>query len=264
MSVSELEGRRLLVVGASSGSGRASAIAFVRHGAQVAFSARRRGQLDEAVAEAGGGVVVEIDVCDQISIGAGVTEAADRLGGLDGVLYTAGMSPIARLSKLTLEQWTTIFAVNAFGPSLVTAAALPYLSEDSIVAVMSSDSAAQPRHSLVAYAAAKCALEATMEGWRTEEIGGRRFLTVVIGPTQPTGFADSFSPEDFVELVPHWQRQGFKTGLLAADDVAEHLATTFASMYAAPTLGIETLLLRAPEPVIAVSDFGGSTLTDPD
>ena len=255
-----LKGRRILVVGASSGTGRASAISFVKHGASVVFAARRKDLLDGAVAEAGGGDAVTIDVLNPDSIQSAVADAAAKLGGgIDAVLYTAGMSPIRRLSKLTAADWNTVFGVNTFGPSLVTAAALPFMSADAIIGVMSSDSAHQPRHSLVAYASAKAAMEAAMEGWRTEEVGGKRFVTIVIGPTGPTGFADDFAPEDFMELIPHWQRQGFRTGIMAADDVAESLASTFASMFHSPSLGVETLFLRAPEPAAPTSDFGAAT-----
>jgi hypothetical protein len=95
-----------------------------------------------------------------------------------------------------------------------------------------------------------------MEGWRTEELGGRRFMTIVVGPTQPSGFGDHFEPERFGELIPHWQRQGFRTGQQHSDDVAAHLVSTFASLFTAPTLGLETLLLRAPEPHLPLADYG--------
>ena len=243
--------RKILVVGASSGLGRATAIAFQRHGADVAFSARRRDSLNAAVGEAGGGHVVAIDVLDPASIEQAVAEAVDALGGLDGILYTAGMSPMGPMSGMTQDDWQAVFSVNTFGPSLLISAALPHLSEDAVIAAVSSDSSKQPRHSLVPYAASKRALEATMNGWRTEVIGGRRFVTVVLGPTMPTEFANSFDPEAFGAAIPHWQRQGFRTGIMQADEVAQGLAACFAALFAAPTFGIESLLLRAPEPEVA-------------
>lgn len=256
--MTDLAGRRILVVGASSGVGRACATAFVRHGADVVFAARRRDLLDAAVAEAGGGTAVELDVQQPAQVRTTVDAAAALHGGLDAVLYCAGMSPLARLSEVTSEQWHTIFSINTFGPSMVFAAALPHMPTDAILAAVSSDSAHQPRHSLVPYAASKAALEATMEGWRTEEIGGRRFMTVLIGPTQPSGFADNFAPEEFMGIIAHWQRQGFRTGMQTSDDVANILAASFGTLFAAPGLGMETLLLRAPEPELAVTDFGAS------
>lgn len=231
-------------------------MAFARSGASVAFAARRRERLDEAVAEAGSGIAVTIDVLDPADVPRAVDEAAERLGGLDGVLYTAGMSPLARLRDLTADQWHRIFAVNTFGPNLVIAAALRHLSADSVVACVSSDSVEEPRHSLGAYAAAKAALESTLRCWRTEEVGGRRFMKIVIGPTWPTEFGDQFLPEHMAALIPHWQRQGFRTAMMAADDVAVQIASTYEALFASAGMGVETLFLRAPEPEAAVEDFG--------
>lgn len=251
-----LEGRRLLVVGASSGTGRATALAFARHGARVALAARRTDRLEDIVAEAGSGLAVALDVADEQSISAGVARVVDAFGGLDGILYTAGVSPLSALRDTTADQWQRLFAVNTFGPNLVLTAALPHLGSDAVVAVVSSDSVVAPRHSLVPYAASKAALETSLDGWRTEDLGGRRFLTVVLGPTLPTEFGDSFDSDKLGEVFTHWQRQGFRTALMHADDVGEHLAVTFATMLAHPGFGVERMELRAPEPDEALEDFG--------
>ena len=183
------------------------------------------------------------------SVSRGVSEAAELLGGtIDGIVYTSGMSPLRPLADLSVADWQQVFGVNAIGPNLVIAAALPYLSDDAVVTVFSSDSSLQPRHSLVAYAAAKRALEATLEGWRTELLGGRRFVAVLLGPTMPTEFGDTFDAETMGATFVHWQRQGFRTGLMNADDVANGLTSCLAAMFAASDFGIETMLLRAPEP----------------
>ncbi|MDE0115916.1 MAG: SDR family NAD(P)-dependent oxidoreductase [bacterium] len=246
-----LSERKILVVGASSGLGRATAIALQRNGANAVFAARRREALEEAVAEAGGGHVVAIDVLDPANIEQGVGEAAKMLGGLDGIVYTAGMSPLAPMAEMAADDWQTVFGVNTYGPNLVIKAALPHLSEDAVVVAVSSNASSMPRHSLVPYAASKRALEATMDGWRTELLGNRRFVTVILGPTEPSEFAHSFTREDFEAVIPHWQRQGFRTGLMHASEVAHGLASCLAALFAAPTFGIESLLLCAPEPEVA-------------
>ena len=244
-----LAARRLLVVGASSGSGRATANALVLAGADVVFAARRADRLQAAVEEAGAGHVVTMDVLDGESVSRGVSEAAELLDGtIDGIVYSSGMSPLRPLADLRVADWQQVFGVNTIGPNLVITAALPYLADDAVVAVFSSDSSLQPRHSLVAYAAAKRALEATLEGWRTELLGGRRFVAVLLGPTMPTEFGDTFDADTMGTTFVHWQRQGFRSGLMNAHDVANGLASCLAAMFAAPDFGIETMLLRAPEP----------------
>ncbi|MCY3850547.1 MAG: SDR family NAD(P)-dependent oxidoreductase [Acidimicrobiaceae bacterium] len=247
-SFDALTGRRILVVGASSGSGRATALALVRAGAEVVFSARRTDKLRAAVDEAGAGHVVAIDVLDGDSVNRGVNKAAELLGGtIDGIVYSSGMSPLRPMAELAQDDWQQIFGVNAIGPNLVVASALPHFGDDAVVAVFSSDSSLQPRHSLTAYAAAKRALEATLEGWRTELLGGTRFLAVLLGPTMPTEFGDDYDPKTVGAAFVHWQRQGMRTALMNADDVANGLTSCLAAMFAAPEFGMETILLRAPE-----------------
>ena len=243
-----LNSRNILVAGASSGLGRATAIALQRHGADVAFAARRRDSLEEAVAEAGGGHVVAIDVLDPASIEQGVAEAVDALGGLDGIVYTAGMSPIGPMTSLTQDDWQTVFGVNTFGPNLLITAALPHLSEDAVVAAVSSDSTSMPRHSLVPYAASKRALEATMEGWRTEVLGTRRFVTVVLGPTTPTEIRQLIRPRGLWRGHPPLAASGLSNRDHGCRRRGQGLVSCMAALFAAPTFGIESLLLRSPEP----------------
>jgi NAD(P)-dependent dehydrogenase (short-subunit alcohol dehydrogenase family) len=256
-----LAGRRILVIGASSGLGRASALAFCEHGAEVVFSARRADALERACADAGAGHVVTIDVTDEADIVRAVSDAVGLLGGLDGILYTAGASPLAPMTSLDMAEWQRVYAINTFGPSLVIKHALPHLAPDAVVGVVSSDSSQHPRYGLVPYGSSKRAMEATMEGWRTEVLGGRRFFTIVLGPTQPTEFANSFDPDVFEATMPHWARQGFSTGFMAADDVGQALAANFGAMFAAPTFGIESALLRAPEPETPV-DYATEAIAD--
>ena len=242
--------RKIMVIGASSGSGRATAIALARHGADVAFMARRKDELAAAIADAGSGHAVTVDVADPADIHRAVAEAVAVLGGtVDAVVYSAGMSPLKTIETTSAEEWARVFAVNTIGPNLVIAAALPHLSPTAVVVAFSSDAAADPRHSLVPYAASKRALEATMEGWRTESEGGHRFVTVVLGPTGPSGFADTFDPATFEAVRPHWAKQGMKGGLLEADHVAATFASQLDVFFAHPGHGIETLTIRAPAPL---------------
>ena len=64
----------------------------------------------------------------------------------------------------------------------------------------------------------------------------------------PTEFGDAFDAETMGATFVHWQRQGFRAGLMNADDVANGLTSCLAAMFAAGDFGIETMLLRAPEP----------------
>ena len=252
----KLDGRRMLVIGASSGVGRSAALAMAERGAEVVFAARRTDLLEEATREAGSGHIFEIDVRDVASIETGIAKTVERLGEIDALLYTPGVSVISPLRDMTADAWNDILAVNLVGPNLVLSTALSHLSEHAVAAVVSSDSSSAPRHSLVPYGCSKAALEAAMNGWRTEETGGRRFVTIVLGPTHPSEFGSAFDPEEFALLFPHWQRQGFRTGSLATPEVGAYLAENLGFMLDHPGFNTETMLLRAPEPDEAVTDYG--------
>src|SRR5688500_15180825 len=89
---------RTVVVGASSGLGRCIGVGLAQGGAQVALLARRRERLEVAAKDAGPGtLVVECDVADEASARSAIAEAGAGLGGIDALVYTPGIGPLARL-----------------------------------------------------------------------------------------------------------------------------------------------------------------------
>jgi NAD(P)-dependent dehydrogenase (short-subunit alcohol dehydrogenase family) len=154
---------KVVVVGASSGLGRCVGVGLAQRGANVALLARRREPLVEAAKEAGPGTMaITCDVTDEQSVKVAITEAAGGLGGIDGVVYSAGIGPLAKLSDVNAKKWREVFATNVIGASVVTAAALPHLEASAGSAVyFSSVSASQtpPWPGLGSYAVSKAALD---------------------------------------------------------------------------------------------------------
>src|SRR5437667_277383 len=101
----EMQGRRALVVGASSGIGREVALRFAALGADVAFHGRRRDRLEEAVTRSGGGCVVVADVSDPAQCEALVAEAVANLGGLDALVFAASSSRLSLAQDTDGEEW---------------------------------------------------------------------------------------------------------------------------------------------------------------
>jgi NAD(P)-dependent dehydrogenase (short-subunit alcohol dehydrogenase family) len=243
-----MDGTRVLVVGASSGIGRATGIRAVRHGASVAFAARRADKLGEAVAEAGGGVVLEADVRDEADCARLVADAVAALGGLDLVLYATGTSPLRRLRDTGLAEWEEVLETNLVGAHLVARAAAPHLGSHGLYVAISSDSVAQPRPGLVPYAASKAALEALLAGLRAE-YPGQRFGCLAVGPTMPTGFGDQFDPGLIGELFDTWMKQGLTLAAMHTDEVAEVIVETAEVLLRNPGIGLDYMLIRPVEPV---------------
>lgn len=246
MTTPTLEGRRVLVVGASSGIGRAFAIRAVRAGAKVAMVARRADRLAELVAEAGGGEAIEADLrvpddCARIG-----EAAATALGRLDVVLVTAGASSLTWIDEATADDWQLAVSTNLVGVNLTIQSLLPVLEPGAVVLACSSESVGQPRAGLVTYAASKAALEESLRGWRVEQ-PGFRFGCLTIGATFPTEFGTSWDPVKLGRALETWALHGLaKAELMETDHVAEVLVGTLGVAAAYPGVGIEQLTLRSP------------------
>ena len=151
--------RAVLVTGASTGIGEASAIRLAAHGWRVYAGVRRDGD-----APAGTRSVL-LDVTDEEQIGA----AAEAIGELDGLVNNAGIALAAPLEFIPVRELRRQLDVNLVGAVAVTQAFLPQLrvSRGRIVFVGSiAGRSALPF--LGAYAASKHALEAVTDSWRLE------------------------------------------------------------------------------------------------
>jgi len=208
---SGLQGRRVLVVGASSGIGRALAVGAGAAGAQVALAARRMALVEEAAADiraAGGAARAwRCDVTDESDCSRLVTEAAAWLGGVDVVLYMSGSSPLVRVADAPAALWHEMLATNLVGAALVLRGALPYLREaDDPVVVVTTHSMGMPWPWLGVYGATKAALAELARALRAEE-PSLRVLCVAVGNTA-SSFADDWDPEVAGQAFEQWAAEG--------------------------------------------------------
>ena len=119
-----LDGQAALVTGASSGIGRASAVALAAAGAAVAVNyLGSPDQADAVVAEieqAGGrAIAVQADVSKEDAVIAMFKEVEDRLGPLDVVMSNAGIQKDAKVAEMSLDDWNAVISVNLTGGFLV-------------------------------------------------------------------------------------------------------------------------------------------------
>lgn len=119
-----MEGKRILVTGASSGLGAHMARMLAARGARVAACARRHEAL-QTLAAAGDGRIVPIvlDVTDADSVTQGVAAAVAGLGGLDGVVNNAGTAWGGRALEMAEADWARVMDVNVTGVFRVAQAA---------------------------------------------------------------------------------------------------------------------------------------------
>jgi NAD(P)-dependent dehydrogenase (short-subunit alcohol dehydrogenase family) len=228
----ELSGRRILVVGASSGIGRAFGLRASRAGARVAFAARRLPELERAAAKAGPfALAVRCDVCDAHSCAEAVRATTGTFGGIDALVYAAGMSPLAMLEEASAEDWRRVLDTNVMGASLVTAAALAALRESRGRALyISSYSVRQPLPGLGLYRVSKLALDGLVECWRMEQ-PDVDFTRVVVGNTAGTGFADDWDPERLKQALAVWVGRNLfpSATMMSLDDLVDTLVAVLAA-----------------------------------
>lgn len=231
-----LDGRRLLVVGASSGVGRAIGLTAAAEGAMVVFSARRVELLESAVQMAGAHTrAVVCDVTDESSVAEAVQETVSALGGLDTVVYATGVDPLIRIENVDGVAWSKLFATNVTGASLIIRAALPHLSAARGRAVfISATSVGRPLPGMGAYATSKAALEELARAWRSEH-AEVSFSTVAIGMTLGTEVTADWDTDLLGDLGSIWGSRGYLfdngPGYMNCEQVAE----TVVSVLAAPT-----------------------------
>ncbi|RUM20501.1 SDR family oxidoreductase [Rhizobium vallis] len=114
--MSDLKGKTAIVTGASSGIGRATAVALAARGARVALIGRRKEALDSVASEIGGAAIGFVaDVGKEEEATLAVRGAWDALGGVDYLVHAAGIITPARLEALTASLWRQHIDVNLNG-----------------------------------------------------------------------------------------------------------------------------------------------------
>lgn len=153
----DLTGRRILITGAASGIGLASARLFAREGARLALLDMNAGAL-EPVVEGLSATGHTADIADPAAAGRAVGAAVEALGGLDGLVHCAAIADRHKLAGLPLDQWQRLLAVNLTGTFALCQAAIVPLSragEGATIAAVASASGLLPSTAGGAYGATK-------------------------------------------------------------------------------------------------------------
>ncbi len=254
---------KVVVIGASSGLGRCIAMGLAAEGAQVALMGRRRERLEHGAAEAGNGAVpIVCDVTDQASVREAIDQAAEAMGGIDGLVYAAGVGTLARLVDTDADIWRRTLDTNVTGAALATAAAVPHLTASSGTGVyLTSVSASQtpPWPGLGAYAVSKAALDKLVEAWRNEhpEIGFTRLIVGECGGGEGESMVEFNAGWDvdlIMEMAPTWIQRNYMTGALM--DVSQLIAVVDRILRSDPTVCMPTVAVtprlvtpQAPPPM---------------
>ena len=218
-----IEGKVVVITGASSGLGEATARNLTAGGAKVVLGARRFDRLATLAKELGLGEndIVQTDVKDCAQVKRLVDTAVANHGRIDVLLNNAGLMPSSLVEKLQITDWDNVIDVNIKGVLYGIAAALPHMmnQKSGHIINVSSVAAHKVRGGSTIYAATKAAVRTLSEGLR-QEVKPYNIRTTIMSPgavateltekiTDPD-FAKTFhdfyekvaiSPENFARMV---------------------------------------------------------------
>jgi NAD(P)-dependent dehydrogenase (short-subunit alcohol dehydrogenase family) len=237
-----LERNRILVTGAASGIGQATALRLLDEGASVVAADVAVDGLEKtraAAQESGGGdrlTTLEMNIGDEHSVAEGVRSAVDILSGLDSVVNAAGILRATHTDQMSLSDWNLIIGVNLTGTFLVVREALPSLLQNprSAIVNFSSTSAAFAHPYMAAYAASKGGVQSFTHALALEYASkGLRAVCVAPGSIK-SGITDAtagYIPQDadwslFTRLMPilPTTEESSGTGMAAPSAVAGVIA----------------------------------------
>ncbi|MGN5240436.1 MULTISPECIES: SDR family NAD(P)-dependent oxidoreductase [unclassified Rhodococcus (in: high G+C Gram-positive bacteria)] len=219
-----IEPKTVLITGASSGIGAATARALADDGHQVFLGARRTEHLEHLVQEiiAAGGVAAcrRVDVTDTTDVRSFVSSAHEHFGRVDVLVNNAGVMPLSPLAALKVDEWSRMIDVNIRGVLNGIAAALPVMQAQGRGHIVNIASVGA--HEVVptgaVYCATKHAVWAISEGLRQESSGEVRVTVVSPGVTE-SELAESISDESARE-----EMRAYRAVALPAEAISRAIA----------------------------------------
>jgi len=206
--------RPVIVAGASSGIGEATAIEMAARGFPVALGARRVDKLEELVgkinADGGEAVGFRLDVTDPDSVKTFVAQATEALGDIEVLVAGAGDTDFGKIAETSTEDFERQLQIHLVGANRLATAVLPGMIERrrGDLIFVGSDVALRQRPHMGAYGAAKAGLVAMVTNLQMELEGtGVRASVVHPGPTK-TNMGWSLPAEKLGPALEDWAKWG--------------------------------------------------------
>lgn len=235
-----LNGKRVVVLGGTSGIGLATAKAFLNQSAQVIIASRSVSKLNEAKIVLGGNVdAFETDFRSEEK----VAEFFSKVGKFDHLVVTAGEGAMGHFSELPVASAKDAFDSKFWGQYITVRSALPYLSKESSIALTSGVYGVRPPQGATTLAAINSAIEGLVRGLSVD-LAPIRVNVVSPGIVDTpiyAGMSDDqrqelfngiaqqlpvgriAKAEDIAETYVYLAKNGFTTGTVVLIDGGAHL-----------------------------------------
>lgn len=209
MSINE---KVIIITGASSGIGAATAKLLVQNGAKVVLSARRAEKLQKLATELGeNACYLKSDVCTLEDMQAAVALAKEKFGRVDALFANAGIMPAGNMSELQVQDWTRMVNVNIVGVLNSMAAVLPeFLAQKSgHIIVTSSAAGTRSVPGNAVYCGTKHFVRAMLDSFRMEAVmeGSNIHATTIYPGAVKTELLNSVAPSETKTMVEQFYDQ---------------------------------------------------------
>ena len=222
----ELQDKVVIVTGASSGIGEATAEKLAAHGAKVVLTARREDRLKELKQkienDGGQALVVTADVTKKDDWKQVIQQTQETFGDVDVLVNNAGLMPLSFVKKLKTNEWEKMIDVNIKGVLNGVAAVLPKMMDNKQGHIINISSVAGRKvmPGSAVYSATKFAVRAFSEGLRNELAPEFNIRVTAIEPgAVATELTDTITDEDIMENL----KAMLDIETLQSEDIAESI-----------------------------------------
>jgi len=250
-SMSTIQDKVVIIMGASSGIGEATTKKLAQEGAKLVIAARRVDRLKALVESLPNADIsyVVADVTNKDDVQAVVDLAVKKYGRVDVLYNNAGVMPTAALSEKRFDEWRQMLDINIMGVLNGIAAVLPIMKKQQSGHIIATDSVAghvvYPGSAV--YCGTKFAVRAIMEGLRQEERENNIRSTIVSPGAVTTELYTTINTPEEREWVKDLMSKGEEGLSLKASDIADAIAYAISTP---ETVAVSEILIRPTKQVV--------------
>lgn len=224
-----LKDKVVVIMGASSGIGEATANLLAKSGAKLTIAARRMNRLEKIVQNNTGAEIlpVEADVSKSDEVQNVIDKTVGKYGRVDVMFNNAGIMPVNNLDAIAREEWQNIMDINVKGVLNGIASVLPVMKKQQSGHIITTSSVLgyEVLPGYAAYSGSKYAVRAIMEGLRQEERANNIKTTVIAPGTVQTELFNSINNKDIREQLESLKDlPGADMQALQPEEIAEAVA----------------------------------------